>query len=690
MEIQIINHRHALLSDVMIMGKQNAKTLGLFPKDAYLDHARKNLIYGAIENENLIGFILFRVTQSKRMVFITQLCISDQHRGKGVAKRLLDQLKEKHCKILNGIGLSCRRDYEDATRLWTNYGFKAVKQVRSRSKEEKYLVKWYYDFGNANLFSGTVESGYKVQALLDSNIIMQLADDPNDANQEATALFADWLTDEAEYYHAPEIYNEILRDTNLTRAQETRGFLQTLQEVRFDPTTRDRITLELSNILPGNSDNDKSDRLQIAECIAGNLEYFITLDRKLLDKSDAIYEQYAIRILRPAELILFVDHNSKPNDYRSLRFAGATYEYCQVTEIDLDTLSGPKWLNTLVNEKKHSLLKRLAAVIADIKHSTIRLVKNNSKECIGYFAAAWNETTLTVKLLRVGRQKISGVLFQQLVKDIMTLANEKSCALIIIEETTLDSEQLALLDSFGFTQRESGPTKLNVIGMHQSAELLAKHTLVKNHLNVEELLKKLESNQDHDLVKLSIEKQLAPVKFADIDIPVYVIPIKPYWASQLFDHHIANHSIFGAIPELSWNRENVYYRNVNPVSEIAPGRILWYVSREPKLKTGRESCIVACSYLEEVHIGPAKTLYRKFKNYGIYEWQNILELAGNEAEKDIKALKFIDTEVFKNAVSLSEVKKMFIQHGKPANTFASPVKISSEIFNSVYKLANRL
>ncbi len=692
MKIQIINHRHPLMSDVIILGKQNSKTLGLFPRDAYLDHAKKNFIFGAIENNTLLGFVLFRITYSKRIVFITQLCISDKHRGKGIAKLLLDQVKQKYCKLLNGIGLSCRKDYTNATKLWESFGFKAVAQIRSRSKEEKYLIKWYYDFGNADLFSGSSQASYKVNALLDANIIMKLSDEISESNQEATALFADWLTDEADFYYAPESFNEILRDPDLTRAQGTRNFLQTLKSIQFDPIARDTINSELLSIITGTSENDNSDRIQLAECITSNLEYFITLDKKLLDKSDIIFERYFVRILRPAEFLMFIDHNSKPNDYRSLRFAGANYEYCQATQIELNDLASSKWLNSAKNEKKHTLLDKLTKIVAEIQHSTIRLVKNNNNDCIAYFAATWESAILNVKVLRLIRLKISDVLFQQLIKDIMSLAKEKECFIVKIEEENLDENQHIILESFGFRQKKSIPTKLNIEGVHHFNNLLVNHLLVKDYIETTEIIKALENVKDEykDLIKLSIEKQLFPVKLEDISIPVYIIPIKPYWASQLFDHHIANHSLFGSIPEISWNRENVYYRNVAPVSEIAPGRILWYVSSENKTKTGRESSIVACSYLEEVHIGSAKALYRKFKNYGIYEWKNILDLSKNQPDKEIKALKFIDTEVFKKPVSLSDVKKIFIQNGKPENTFASPVKVSSEIFNSVYKIANQL
>jgi hypothetical protein len=182
------------------------------------------------------------------------------------------------------------------------------------------------------------------------------------------------------------------------------------------------------------------------------------------------------------------------------------------------------------------------------------------------------------------------------------------------------------------------------------------------------------------------ERKCWPAKLEDASIPVYIIPIKPQWAAHLFDHYLADSNLFGAKPELSWNRENIYYRNVNPVSEYAPARILWYVSSEAKSPTGRNKGIVACSYLDGVYIDTAKNIFEKFKNYGVYEWKDVLALAQRQIMKNIKALKFSDTEVFKKIVPLAEITKIMHQHNRAKNTFASPVEVSIDIFNDVYRL----
>ena len=100
--------------------------------------------------------------------------------------------------------------------------------------------------------------------------------------------------------------------------------------------------------------------------------------------------------------------------------------------------------------------------------------------------------------------------------------------------------------------------------------------------------------------------------------------------------------------------------------------------------------IIACSYLDEVNTGTAKSLFQKFKNYGIYEWKDIYDAAGKDAFKEMKAIKFSDTEVFKDVITIKQIAEIFEQNGKPKNTFTSPVEVSKEIFNQIYKIGKAL
>jgi len=74
------------------------------------------------------------------------------------------------------------------------------------------------------------------------------------------------------------------------------------------------------------------------------------------------------------------------------------------------------------------------------------------------------------------------------------------------------------------------------------------------------------------------------------------------------------------------------------------------------------------------------------KHYGIYEWEHIYKLCNEDINAPIRVLKFSETELFGNPISLSEVHNIFQQNGKRPNTFASPVRINNIIFNQIYNI----
>jgi len=90
--------------------------------------------------------------------------------------------------------------------------------------------------------------------------------------------------------------------------------------------------------------------------------------------------------------------------------------------------------------------------------------------------------------------------------------------------------------------------------------------------------------------------------------------------------------------------------------------------------------------LDEVLTDKPKILYRNNRHYGIYEWQNIYELCDGNIETDIRALKFSKTEVFEYPVSYNDIQQILKDNGRKGNSFASPVRVSKEIFNQIYKL----
>ncbi len=108
---------------VIALHRLNAKTLGFFPRGAFEEHAKLRQIIVALESDgNCLGYLLYRIARGRAT--IVHLCVADTARGKGVARLLVDRLKQE-TKLLEGVSLLCRRDY-DVTHIWSKFGFEAV------------------------------------------------------------------------------------------------------------------------------------------------------------------------------------------------------------------------------------------------------------------------------------------------------------------------------------------------------------------------------------------------------------------------------------------------------------------------------------------------------------------------------------------------------------------------------------
>lgn len=673
------------ISEIVELGTKNSKTLGHFPRGAFIDHAEKKLILIATENENLCGYLLFRVAQKKQLVSITQLCVADEYRGKGVSKGLLKFLCKEFKTKLRGVSLRCREDYEDASRLWRSFGFKPKDQMRGRGKKETTLIKWWYDFGNPDLFSQFQVEDDKLKVVIDSNIVIKLRDIDSIQDEEIKYLDATWVYDSVDFFFAPEIYSEIQRDDNKERAERTRSFIRNFSEIRFKPERRDEIEKELERIIVGNSINTKSDRLQLAECIASSFDYFITQDEPLLSKKTELLNKYGLNIYRPSDLIISLDKLKNKDNYSALRVEGSNYSISPIEESQTEIVIS-NFLNTSESEKKVDFKKQLINLIADTKRSSVQLIKEE-ESFLGLLAYKVYENTIQVDCIRtIKSHGLSSILFEQILVEVIRKGLDKRSNQIIVTESYLTQIEKTILFNLGFTISNGVWRKL-LFNELIHLDVLKEKELVRTSFNVPAIERNIRtaSNSEKKKIIFELERKLWPTKIKELNIPCYIIPIKPTWALDLFDYKLANETMFGANARLIWSNENIYYRSVIPVSEECPARILWYISAGNNQFTKRKSGIIACSYLDEVHVGTAKDLFNQFKNYGVYNWNSILKLAKGNPEKKIKALKFSFTEVFDNIISKEEIDLIFKENGKPINTFNSPLKIKSSIFESMYK-----
>jgi predicted nucleic acid-binding protein len=681
MRIDFINKTNKFFPKVVELGKKYSATLGFMPDGGFEDHANKRCIIIAYDDNQLLGYLMYREVPKYSRVSIVHLCIDERYRGKHIPNNLLDALKNKYktIYIYKGISLSCRDDYKHASQMWQNYGFILMNSVRSRSVEEHHLGLWWFDYNKPDLFSNIETS--KVKASLDMNIIIKLRDSSIDKepSQDPRPLMADWLANETDYYYAPECLNEIVRDGNYDRTCQTRDFIKrNFNEARCNADEVKLITKDIENIIKGHSDNDESDRKQIATSIVAGMNYFITLDIGIINKREEIYSKYNLQIFTPVEFVLRIDQLLHGEEYIPTLLKGVAFSTIKNTS-DTELKECIDDFSRKLTAEQKIELKNIVCKAVSNKSNRIKIIRKNDLKA-AFYSYEYSNEGLIVIFTRINDNIGCQTLFMQILSDFIKRSIFKNITKIIYKDTLIEGYKEVILKKFGFIKAKSSIWEKYVIN-----KIVEKNDL-KKYLPDIAVFNAVDLNNNSQL--LNIEKMLFPLKIYDLDIHCYIIPIKAIWAGHLFDYKISSCDFWGAQEKQLWNIENVYFRHKKPITEISPARILWYVSEDKKDNSSRSKAIVATSYLDEVMTGKPKDLYSTNKHFGIYEWKDIFALSDNNINKDIRALRFSRTEVFDKTVSYKAINQIFETYGKKISTFNSPVQISIDIFNQIYKLRN--
>ena len=182
------------------------------------------------------------------------------------------------------------------------------------------------------------------------------------------------------------------------------------------------------------------------------------------------------------------------------------------------------------------------------------------------------------------------------------------------------------------------------------------------------------------LQELDLQKYCSPLDLKETEQNHFLIPIRSGYATSLFDRQKAASDMFVQKPNVLLRWDNVYYRAKTHHHTIkATARLLWYESGS---EAGQ---IIAISCLEAVKTGTAKTLFKQFKKFGVLEWKDIFDMCNGDPGKEIMALKFSHTFLFRKPVSLDAMRSVFSRH-ETSLVLQSPSKIPTEIFYELFQM----
>jgi len=692
MKVEVIDIHSRHLPRIKALGRANASTLGFLPEGAFDQYASERTLIAAIDSDDrCVGYLLYRITRGQ--VAIAHLCIEESQRRRGIARTLVEYLKEQTKDTSHGITLRCRRDYV-ASKAWPRFGFVAKGELPGRGKDRKELTVWWLDHGNPNLFTEpTLENlRTKICVVIDANVLFDLADDSRHGYEESRALLADWLPDSLEVCLTDEIYNEINRNKISEQRKRSREFAKSFVFPPSENSERDKIEKSLREYFPENmTDRDESDLRQLARTIAAGIQFFITRDEPLLNRSEEIYTVFGVSILRPSDFIIRFDQLRREAEYQPARLAG-TLTSIQLVHGGNTSLLLKYFLASPQGETKEYFKKRLHQFLADPERYKCYVTLNIEQQPSSLFVHDRQRSdSLKVPLFRVSRGPLVATMIRYLLFRSTLDSSREKRAFTRISDPYLEEEAVSALAEDGFIENKGEWLRANLSiaarGIDVANYLLGleyKYEEEKQFFkSIAQLLKKEHMLFDAHTMS-DIERLLWPTKILDAQIPTFIVPIKAKWAKDLFDEGLANQTLFGAVAELALNRESVYYRAKNPSGGLkVPGRILWYVSHDKKYSGSGQ--IRACSRLDEIIIGKPKELFRQFRRLGVYEWRNIYELAKRDVNFDIMALRFSDTELFTSSIKWKKLQEILKENNCPSQIM-SPVRIPIQIFSELYML----
>ncbi|NEO23877.1 GNAT family N-acetyltransferase [Moorena sp. SIO4A5] len=691
LQIEKIDEKSLHLRTVKALGRAHATTLGHFPEGAFDQHALSGQILVALTPEKkCTGYLLYRKVRRHNIIVIVHLCIEPSWRGNGIAKKLVNYLSQ-NTQDFYGIKLKCRRDY-GLEKMWSHLDFVPLAEKPGRSKDGKLLTVWWRDHDHPTLFStvATQKLESKLCAVIDTSVFFDLQGDEARSKAESDSLLADWLQPDLELCITNEIFKVINSIDDSKQRNGKRQLADTFTQLPYNQKDFQTACRALTKVLLSTQVTiNKSDLSQLAIAIASDAPFFLTRNSQILAIADAINQEFNLSILSPTSLIVKLDYLHEYINYQPVRLAGTGITRQRVHKFDQVRFLSETFLVGAKVEKLSNFQGRLGYIIANpdkFKCYIILQSEKNPLALIAYHTHKNNE--LNVPIFRVRSGPLEETLARHLIFWFISLSVRENLPFTRITEPYLDHTILSGIQDDAFFKVKDGYLNANLAVAVTATELSDYLTTLANRSQDYNFCLKIADTLKTDKLTtavkttLDVERILWPAKIIDADLPTIIIPIQAEWAKELFDEDLANQLLWRSETDLALKRELVYYRSHRGNGGLKPGvvgRILWYVSYNKKYcGTGK---VRACSRLDEVVVNKPKNLHQQFRRLGVYELEDLMKLTKNDPNKKLMALRFSDTELFKNPIDLAEIQEIL---GKRL-TLQSPLRIYQEQFTIIYR-----
>lgn len=658
---KLTSHDLAAVDELM---KRYSQTLGFLPRKALREYLEKGDVLGAKTNDaQLIGYLLYATYPDRFR--IAQLCVAETFQGQGIAKRLLETLKDS-ATTQKFVSLNCRCDFP-AHNMWPKLGFVHLDEKPGQSSAGHPLARWHLILAPDNQLSlfQAKTSEKTLDVIIDAQIFFDLDKPDSEITRPSKVLQSDWLIDFLDLWITDELFNEIGRSNDPKQREKARTRAGLSRKIEHNLKSTGRFEERLRTILPGHTPSQESDIRQLAKAAASDVKIFVTRDQTLLKKSEKIAELTGLQVLFPTALIIQIHELSERQSYAPDRISGLQLRWQRLTSGDLTSFPFDSFLNH--RETKGTFRENLESLLANPQHYECELLWSVDTVVAIRVLTSNSSSLLTVLLARVACSADRSLFGRFLIADVISKAVEKRLSMVKFKATALTPSLMPDLWGMGFTKCNNSFVRFCFSRCLDRGEVLSA---------ISELCPEAKSNYQK-MSDLELERLCSPLKLRGVaDQNHFLLPIHPDYAISLIDRYQSANHLFGGDLNVLLRWDNVYYKTKTHHKMLKiPGRILWYVSRNKKQ-------IIAVSHLDDVVIDTPKVLFNKFKKFGVLKWNDLHEMCEGDLSKELLALPFSHTFLFREPVSLEAMRTVY----KKGLVLQGPLKIPPKTFDKLFQL----
>jgi hypothetical protein len=517
-----------------------------------------------------------------------------------------------------------------------------------------------------------------LRVAIDLNVFVDLEIMPErEGAIESRALADDWLADQVELVVTPELRREVARLPDGPDKRRHQLALSRYRTLSVDSRAADAVTARITDHVRRTlkidlslDRGDASDVRHVAEAGLAGVTVLATRDGNLLRWSAAAADVGEVRVMRPADVVLDVDELARAQAYQPVQLQDTAYQLSPVRARSEDELL--LFLNGGQGESKAKYLSWIRPILAGGQRWTRTILRSPDGKPIAFYVTGAQEKQLEVPVLRVIPQRLENTIARQLLYLFREEAMRQARPVVKITDPCLANNISAAIRENGFIRHEGSWIGLVIRACADASTIdsLAATAAQTVGLRMPALRPSMSA-----AVAADLERALWPAKITDSDLPTFLVPIKPAWASDLFG---VPQTMFPRSNLLGISREHVYYRSPKPRVEQAPARLLWYVSGSGD---GGTSSVIGCSRLDEVVTDKPTVLHQTFRHLGVWRRDQVASAARDGVAL---ALRFADTEIFPHQVSLLRLRELAAAH-RQNPLLRSPQKITAGLFATIYQ-----